>query len=1292
MNVDNEGNRIMKARRGTREIAALLVAATTLSLTAAPAQAGTNNAQDSIPAQSIVKPDIRAAALAQAKATGSPVTISSLTTADSMTVADPDGSFTTTTSAFPTRMTSASGAWENIDPTLRRLPDGTLTTTATPDVLTLSGGGSGDVATISDAAGHSLGLGLDVTLPSPALNGPTATYANVYPGINLVVTAQPTGSFDEVFVVGSAAAAQTMSEVTFTTHLKNLALTSEPDGQVTATDPATGGVFATSPAAMMWDSNEPNTQLSASTIQDPAPDAHLGPMPASLTPGALSYAVSLGGPAAQGSATGRSEAAAAHAPAISGSDPVKYPLYLDPTWTLPTPTSGEAAWAEVHSGGVNTSGGNCDTDVTYNQSGYEPGAGYNNSGYCVGQIQSYFNLNTSSIPATATSITSTLKASELYSAYNSCGQANENITANWTGGITSSTDWLNRPANAAGNVPNTQSVKADGQGSSACSGGVAADWTMSADVAANKGNSQITIDLVGPTTANSLERFNANPYLTTSYDILPNTPTTITASPIPQTGPTSPTQGCGSQAHGFISHPTSGYAVLSAVVTSQVNTAQLRGDFTVVDTTANPQVTTTIDSSGYAASGATVSVNTPALTDGHSYTWSVIADDGYNVSAASASCTFTADFTPPTTPTVTSTAFPASGSGASTTTYAGHSGTLTLSSTDTAAGGGTASGLAGYEYSLDSPVPTSGGTLVTNPVVTVTPSTWGTHVLYAEAFDNAGNVSAQSQYSFFVPFQPGSPTTGVPGNIDGKGVPDLVATTGGNLVEYPGDTDPADPPTPLSTPTYSPDGTSWSNFLIGHHGSFTNGTVDDLWAYDKNKDASGNNDLFLYSNTTDGLINTTKSTTNYRSITKSEITGIDDGSCTPTDTGSCTGWDSTNWNNLTQLLPVDNTQNNYEALITVENGQLWYYQGQSSPYYLNDVYNIGSTGWGNVSLVGSNASGSHITIWARDTSTGSTAGDLYSYTLTFDATGQPVSLGTATSGTVIGTGFTAAAYPALASPGPTGTDTNPDLYAIDSAGKLYLYPGATGGSLTPAHQYELTTATTGAFGSNPDGSTPMYDTAPTNQMNGYISATGSTFNTIGNPNPTLTFDGNAGCAAATTGTAINTTGSYTVSAWVNLSTLPSGNATAVSEFADTDQNSPFYLQYNSGNWAFAISNNNTSTPTIDGPDNGTPVVANTWYQIVGVYTASAHTAQIYVNGHLAGTQTGLTTWATTGDLNIGRDLYTGYQVDYFPGLISDVETFNTALTSAEVAALYAGPAIPTTAPVLIGTIGYTNAA
>src|SRR5215471_5103219 len=131
--------------------------------------------------------DPHVAARARAVATGKPVAIPELTTEDSTTVANADGTFTLRTTVLPTRMKDASGAWENIDPTLRRNPDGSISTLATPNALTLSGGGGGPVVTLADRSGHVLALSLPVALPRPVLSGDSATYRGLYRGLDLVV-------------------------------------------------------------------------------------------------------------------------------------------------------------------------------------------------------------------------------------------------------------------------------------------------------------------------------------------------------------------------------------------------------------------------------------------------------------------------------------------------------------------------------------------------------------------------------------------------------------------------------------------------------------------------------------------------------------------------------------------------------------------------------------------------------------------------------------------------------------------------------------------------------------------------------------------------------------------------------------------------------------------------------------------------------------------------------------------------------------------------------------------------
>ncbi|MFJ3777523.1 LamG-like jellyroll fold domain-containing protein [Streptomyces sp. NPDC090075] len=213
-----------------------------------------------------------------------------------------------------------------------------------------------------------------------------------------------------------------------------------------------------------------------------------------------------------------------------------------------------------------------------------------------------------------------------------------------------------------------------------------------------------------------------------------------------------------------------------------------------------------------------------------------------------------------------------------------------------------------------------------------------------------------------------------------------------------------------------------------------------------------------------------------------------------------------------------------------------------------------------------------------------------------------------------------------------------------------------------------------------DGYTFANDTAPTDTAyampdptvgNNPLSLSGgTTWTNDTTRGEVLSLDGTSGYAASGT-SALNTTGSYSVSAWVDMSSLPSHNATIAAQ--DGSQTSPFMLQYNDSyngtpGWSFSLSKSDTA-------DTGfwnayaAGATAGTWTQLLGTYDATTQTAKLYVNGVLAATVTGATSWSSPGAFTVGRSKYDGAATDFVPGAVSHVQAWNYALTPEEADAL-----------------------
>ncbi|MDX3248519.1 LamG-like jellyroll fold domain-containing protein [Streptomyces sp. ME18-1-4] len=203
---------------------------------------------------------------------------------------------------------------------------------------------------------------------------------------------------------------------------------------------------------------------------------------------------------------------------------------------------------------------------------------------------------------------------------------------------------------------------------------------------------------------------------------------------------------------------------------------------------------------------------------------------------------------------------------------------------------------------------------------------------------------------------------------------------------------------------------------------------------------------------------------------------------------------------------------------------------------------------------------------------------------------------------------------------------------------------------------------TQAAGSAPEQTAPLHG--------------GPTPNVEGRFGKAVQFDGVDDYAATDIAT-INTDVSFSVSAWVKLSAMPSESAVVASQRGN---NKPgFELSYSKGNdrWVYTQYSADTATGTpvqvMQAAAGG--VKAGEWTHLVGIYSASEKLLKLYVNGTLAGTTAYSTPWNARRGMVIGAGFSGGAPASFFPGAIDEVKTFEKPLTTAEVSSLYSSNSV-----------------
>ncbi|MBM6399158.1 FG-GAP-like repeat-containing protein [Phycicoccus sonneratiae] len=450
----------------------------------------------------------RAAASDLARRGQKDVVVTSLTTETSQTVAHPDGTFTDSTNPRPVR-TRVANRWVAVDNTLVR-EGNRIRPRASALPMSFSGGGSAALATLGSES-RTLSFGWPgMQLPAPVLDGDRATYPEVLPGVDLVMTAD-TDTFSEVLVVKDRKAATNpaLRSLRFSVAAPGLTLRSRAGG-VQAVDAAGRPVFA-SAQPQMWDSSGPQT--TAELAAKPTARATVAGRGASdrlMSAGAGSRSR----PMTTRLSGGHLDVVPDRA-LLTGAD-TTFPVQIDPAWS-----GGKVAWAYVDKKYPTVSYYNSTGDARV---GYESQEGTTK--------RSFFHMKSTGFHG-AEVLSATFRLNETWSW--SCTAREMQVWA--TNSITSKTTWNTQPTWAYKQSAKTFAYNwyPSGQ-ASPCpnpSGGVEFDVKTQATNAAKGKWSYMAIGIraASETDTYAFKRFQNNPTLSVTYDNLPTTPTSATTVP-----------------------------------------------------------------------------------------------------------------------------------------------------------------------------------------------------------------------------------------------------------------------------------------------------------------------------------------------------------------------------------------------------------------------------------------------------------------------------------------------------------------------------------------------------------------------------------------------------------------------------------------------------------------------------------------------------------------------------------------------------------------------------------------
>jgi hypothetical protein len=416
----------------------------------------------------------------------------------------------------PTRVRRSDGKWVRADAELTRNPDGSVSPIAATLPIVFSGGGTGPAVRITKGDKE-----LELTwkgphaLPAPALTGTHAIYSDVYPGIDLRLTADVEG-FSEVLIVKTREAAKNaaLEKLSFGTATKGLALKTDPiSGAVSAVDSNGTLVFGGS-TPTMWDStgNRGKSNADKGKQRDSGKKSPVKQraMRTEISPGELVVRPDL---------------------SLLSAPDTTYPVYVDPTFP-----GGRNHWTMLWQELENTSFWDrtcvmCDStesDQGVVRAGFQDWDG-------VSTVRSLFEMDTRAV-AGKQLLKATFSITQTWSG-KACGGTAGATSLWWTGPINSGMTW--KSSNGLNWIKKMDSNKEVRRfnGSDECTKG-RVEWdayeAVQAAMSTNAGSTTVGLMADNESDKYSWRRYQLDPVLSIEYNSQPNMPDNLNVASTPQ--------------------------------------------------------------------------------------------------------------------------------------------------------------------------------------------------------------------------------------------------------------------------------------------------------------------------------------------------------------------------------------------------------------------------------------------------------------------------------------------------------------------------------------------------------------------------------------------------------------------------------------------------------------------------------------------------------------------------------------------------------------------------------------